>query len=98
MHSHKVNLALQVVPVNEAKAYPIIDEAIAVIQQSGIKHEVNPFATVLEGGLDEILSTVKQCIVAAKQAGGKEMLFNMQLHLNASKDVKMESKTEKFQS
>lgn len=48
MHSYIVNAALQILPiVNDKHPYKWVDEAIAVIQNSGVKYEVGPFATVL---------------------------------------------------
>ena len=35
-----------------------VDNAIAIIQQSGIKYEVGPFATVLEGKYDEVMKVI----------------------------------------
>jgi len=38
-----VNVSLQIVPINSTNAYDIIDAGIHTIQDSGIKHEVQPF-------------------------------------------------------
>jgi uncharacterized protein (TIGR00106 family) len=56
--SHPVNVSVQVLPLHP-DPYPIVDRAIAVIQASGVKHEVGPLETTLEGGLDELLEIVK---------------------------------------
>jgi len=91
-----VNLSLQIVPVNTANAYPIIDAAIHVIQQSGIKYQVQPFATLLEGSLNEVMDIAMRAKDAALQAGGEELVINIQLHLKKNQDVHFEDKTEKF--
>ena len=91
-----VNLSLQVVPINEENSYPIIDEAIAVIQTSGVKHIVNPFATVLEGELSELLNIVINAKDAALNAGAEELLLNIQIHLKKDKSVSFEDKTDKY--
>lgn len=96
MSNKLVNLSLQVVPINSLNAYPIIDKAIEVIQQSGIKHEVQPFATIMEGELNELLQIVAKAKEAALQAGGEELLLNIQIHLKKDKHVSFESKTGKF--
>ena len=50
MHSFTVSASIQIVPiVMDKHPYEWVDEAIAIIQQSGIKYEVGPFATVIEG-------------------------------------------------
>jgi uncharacterized protein YqgV (UPF0045/DUF77 family) len=50
MHSFIVNASIQILPVvTDKHPYEWVDEAIAVIQKSGIKYSVGPFATELEG-------------------------------------------------
>ncbi len=91
-----VNLSLQIIPVNSADAYPVIDAAINVVQESGIKYEVQPFATLLEGPLDEVMKVAMQAKDAALEAGGEELVVNIQLHLKKNKDVHFEDKTQRF--
>ena len=94
---NKVNLSLQVIPINEAKAYPIIDKAIEIIQVSGLKYEVQPFATILEGTLEEVLVVALAAKEAALKAGAQELVLNIQIHLKKDQDVSFEDKTVKFQ-
>jgi uncharacterized protein (TIGR00106 family) len=56
--SHTVNVSVQVLPLHP-DPYPIVDQAIAVIQASGVKYEVGPMETTLEGELDELMEIVK---------------------------------------
>lgn len=91
-----INLSLQIIPINTANAYPIIDAAINVVQDSGLKYEVQPFATLLEGPLDEVMEVAMQAKDAALEAGGEELVVNIQLHLKKDKDVHFEDKTKKF--
>ena len=56
--SHPVNVSVQVLPLHP-DPYPIVDRAIAAIQASGVKYEVGPLETTLEGELDELLEIVK---------------------------------------
>ena len=94
---NKVNLSLQVLPINETDAYPIIDKAIEVIQSSGLKYEVQPFATIIEGSLDQVLRVALAAKEAALTAGAQELILNIQIHLKKDKDVCFEDKTGKFQ-
>ena len=49
MHQFIVNASIQIVPiVMDKHPYEWVDEAITIIQQSGIDYEVGPFATVLK--------------------------------------------------
>ncbi|MBR9920830.1 MAG: thiamine-binding protein [Bacteroidetes bacterium] len=92
----KANLSLQLIPVNTTEAYPVIDEAIRVIQKSGLRYEVQPFSTVVEGTFPELLQLIQDVKEAALEAGGEELILNMQIHLKKGKDVVFEDKTGKF--
>lgn len=60
-HIASVNLSLQVLPVvSEERIYPVVDSVITMIMQSGVKYEVGPMETTLEGELDELLGIVKK--------------------------------------
>ena len=93
---HKVNLYLQIIPINEADAYPMIDEAIRIIQASGLRYEVQPFSTIIEGTYEEALAVATAAKDAALLAGASELVVNIQLHLKKEKDVAFEDKTKKF--
>ena len=56
--SKAINVSVQVVPLHR-DPYPIVDGAIEAIAESGVKYEVGPMETVLEGELDELLEVVK---------------------------------------
>ena len=56
--SRTINVSVQVLPLHP-DPYPIVDRAIEVIQKSGVKYEVGPLETTLEGELDELLEVVK---------------------------------------
>ena len=54
-NKNTVNVSLQIVPINCTNAYDIIDAGIHTIQDSGIKHEVQPFSSIMQGELEELL-------------------------------------------
>ena len=88
-----VNLSLQVVPLNQTDSYAIIDQAIQTIAASGVKHRVQPFSTVMEGTLEELWPLLLKVKEAAEQAGGNELLLNIQVHSHKTSDVHFEQKT-----
>ncbi|MGE5629156.1 MAG: MTH1187 family thiamine-binding protein [Solirubrobacterales bacterium] len=56
-----INLSLQVLPVVEdAKIYPVVDKVIEYIRSTGVKYEVGPMETTMEGELDELMDIVKK--------------------------------------
>ncbi|PZR27357.1 MAG: hypothetical protein DI535_11055 [Citrobacter freundii] len=97
MHTHIVNASLQILPiVNDRHPYEWVDEAIAIIQQSGIRHEVGPFATVLEGRYDEVLRVLMAVNEYLYQRGCAEWISNIQLQIRSNGDITGEEKTSKF--
>ena len=68
-----VNVAVQVLPL-VADAYPVVDRAIAVIARSGVKHEVGPMETTMEGPLDQLLEIAKAAHLACLEAGAAQVV------------------------
>ncbi len=57
----KITLGLQVLPyVPEEQLYPVIDKVIDYIDSCGVKYEVGPMETTMEGELDGLLEIVKK--------------------------------------
>jgi uncharacterized protein YqgV (UPF0045/DUF77 family) len=97
MKNHKINLAVQVLPSsNDKHPYDIVDKAIEYIQSTGIKHEVCPFETVLEGEYREIMDTVEKIQDVCYAAGATGLLVNMKIQSRQDGDVTIEEKTGKY--
>lgn len=97
MHSFIINASIQIIPVVEDKhPYEWVDEAIAIIQQSGIKHEVGPFATVLEGRYEEVMQVIQAVNEHLYQKGCAEWITNLQVQFRSDRDITSLEKTEKF--
>jgi len=56
--SRIINVSVQVLPLH-SNPYPIVDRAIAEIEAAGVKYEVGPLETTMEGELDDLLEVVK---------------------------------------
>ena len=97
MTSYKINAALQILPfAGGPPDYALVDRAIEIIQQSGIKHEVCAFETVMEGYYDEIMEIVKKTQEACFEAGADSMLVYIKIQRNKHQDVTIEDKTGKY--
>lgn len=97
MHSHIINASIQIVPiVQDRHPYEWVDEAIAVIQQSGVKYEVGPFATVLEGTYDEVIKLVNDVNEFLYSRNCNEWISNIQIQVRSGSDITANEKTEKF--
>jgi uncharacterized protein (TIGR00106 family) len=99
MHKFTVNASLQIVPIVEDKhPYEWVDEAITIIQESGIVHEVGPFATVLEGTYDDVMKVIQDVNEYLYQKGCAEWISNIQIQVRSGSDITGDSKTAKYKS
>ena len=97
MHNYIVNASLQIVPIVQDKhPYEWVDEAIAIIQQSGIQYEVGPFATVLEGTYAQVMDVIHQVNEYLYAKGCAEWISNVQIQMRSKGDITGGEKTEKF--
>lgn len=97
MHQYTINASIQIVPiVLDKHPYEWVDEAIAVIQQSGIKYEVGPFATVLEGSYDEVMNVIHHVNELLYAKGCAEWIANLQIQIRSGGSITGDEKTEKF--
>lgn len=91
-----VNLGFQVLPkVADGNSYAVVDKAIEVVQQSGVKYEVGAMETVMEGELDELIEIVKRAQEACIQAGASEVMTHMKIHYRPE-GVSMDEKLQKY--
>ncbi len=97
MHNHIINASLQIVPiVQDRHPYEWVDEAILIIQQSGIKHEVGPFATVLEGTYEEVIKVLNGVNEHLLSKGCDEWIANVQIQLRSNRNITSNEKVAKF--
>ena len=98
MHNFIINASIQLVPVvQDRHPYDWVDEAIAVIQQAGVKHEVGAFATVVEGTYEEVMAVIHRVNEHLFQRGCTEWITAVQLQIRSKGDITGNEKTSKFQ-
>lgn len=90
-------LSIQVIPKtpNNKDSYPYVDRAIEVIQQSGVKYEVHPLETTMEGELEELLDVVRRMHEALVEAGSPSIISQIKIAHNPG-GISMERLTEKY--
>jgi uncharacterized protein YqgV (UPF0045/DUF77 family) len=92
-----INLGIQIIPKSKnLDSYWLVDQAIQVIQKSGIKHLVTPFETVMEGTQDELMAIAKDAQQAVLDAGADEVLVYYRIQIRKNEDVSIEEKTGKY--
>lgn len=99
MHSYIVNASIQILPiVNDKHPYEWVDEAIEVIRRSGIKHDVGPFATTLEGSYDEVMKVIHDVNEYLYAKGCSEWISNIQVQLRSDREITADEKVAKFKT
>ena len=98
MNDKKVNVAIQVLPKSsQFGTYELVDKAIEVIQQSGLKYVVCPFETVVEGRYDEVMNLLKQVHEALYSYGAEEIITNLKIQTHQNQDVLIHDKMNKYE-
>ncbi len=91
-----INVSFQVIPkVAHEDTYGVVDKAIEVVQQSGVKYLVGPMETTMEGELDQLLDIVKRAQQACIDAGATRVFTNIKIDYCPT-GVTMEEKIGKY--
>lgn len=94
---HKINLALQILPsVPNDQVYAVVDQAINVIQASGLPYKVCPFETVIEGTYEETMEVVRKAQEVCFSAGASQLLVYIKMQIKKDEDVRIEDKIGKY--
>tara|TARA_B110000037_G_scaffold19297_1_gene20521 strand:- start:86 stop:379 length:294 start_codon:yes stop_codon:yes gene_type:complete len=93
MTKHLISIGIQIVPKSKVHStYDLVDHAIAVIQKSGVKHQITPFETVMEGKYDELMKIAKEAEEAVLVNGADECIVYYRIHYRKDSDVTFEEK------
>lgn len=89
------NVAVQVLPFTE-DVFRVVDKAIEAIQASGVKYEVGPMETTLEGDdLDQLLDVAKAAHRACFEAGARAVVTIIKI-ADALEGTSIEQKVGKY--
>lgn len=92
-----VNIALQILPTSKTiHPYSLVDKAIEVIANSGLRYKVTPFETVMEGTYDDIMKVIKQAQEACYEAGADSLMTYVKIQTSKT-DVSIEDKIGKYE-
>ena len=69
-----VNVELQVIPGGVDQVYPVVDQVISLIKKSGVRYEVGPMGTTMEGDLKTLLGIVEQAQQVCVDHGASRVL------------------------
>lgn len=90
-----VNVGVQVLPLTE-DALPSVDRAIAAIAASGLRYEVGPLETVIEGPFEQALAAAKAAHLACIEAGVPHVVTIIKIADGAQGGHTIDEKTAKY--
>lgn len=91
-----INAAIQLLPFPETGSkYALIDEAIQLIESSGLHYKVCPFETVVEGESEKVYDLIFRIQQNCLKSGCDELLLNIKIHA-ANRNLSFEEKLEKY--
>lgn len=94
---NQINAAIQVLPQSKDKhLYAIVDEAIDEIKKSGLRFQVCPFETVIEGDYEKVITLIGKVKNRCFDAGADDLLINIKIQARKTGKVTIEEKMEKY--
>lgn len=91
-----VNVSIQVLPiVEEDRIYSVVDKVIEYIDSCGVKYEVGPMETTMEGELDTLLDIVKKAQDICVEEGAARVVSVVKIDYKPE-GVTMDEKTYKY--
>jgi len=70
-----VNVSLQILPrVSDDKLYGVVDKVIEYIDSTGVKYEVGPMETTMEGEFNYLIEIVKKAQEICVKEGASRVL------------------------
>lgn len=90
------NVSLQVLPrVPEANLYHVVDQVIHYIDSTGVKYEVGPMETTMEGELNDLLEIVKKAQDICVKEGATRVMSMIKIDYKPE-GVTMHEKVHKY--
>lgn len=92
-------LSIQIIPKtkNGEDVIPYVDEAIRIIDESGVKYEVHPLETTMEGELGQLLKIIADMNERMIEIGSRNVISQIKI-LYQPTGITMNDLTEKYHS
>jgi uncharacterized protein YqgV (UPF0045/DUF77 family) len=92
-------VSIQIIPKAESKKelFSLVDAAIEVIEQAGVKYEVHPLETTMEGDFSHLLSVIEKMNQRMIELGSPNVISQVKI-LFQPDGITMDTLTEKYRS
>ncbi|MEH7122563.1 MTH1187 family thiamine-binding protein [Bacillus sp. JJ1773] len=90
-------VSIQIIPKtkNGEDVIPYVDEAIKIIEESGVTYEVHPLETTMEGELSELFDVIQKMNERMIEMGSKNVISQVKI-LYQPTGIAMNQLTEKY--
>lgn len=90
-------ISIQIIPKtkNGEDVIPYVDEAIRIIEESGVKYEVHPLETTMEGELEELFRIITKMNEKMIEIGSRNVISQVKILFQPS-GITMDNLTEKY--
>ncbi|MFB6465664.1 MTH1187 family thiamine-binding protein [Cytobacillus sp. Hz8] len=90
-------ISIQIIPKtkNGENVIPYVDEAIKVIQDSGVNYEVHPLETTMEGELSQLFTIITKMNQRMIEIGSPNVISQVKI-LYQPEGITMDQLTEKY--
>ncbi|WP_066298675.1 thiamine-binding protein [Bacillus sp. FJAT-29937] len=90
-------VSIQIIPKtkNGEDVIPYVDEAINIIEESGVTYEVHPLETTMEGELSKLFDVIKKMNERMIEMGSKNVISQVKI-LYQPTGIAMNQLTEKY--
>ena len=90
-------VSLQVLPrgKTDEEIYALVDKAIEIIRESGVRYEVGPMETTMEGDYDQLMELVKRAQEAVIAAGSDRVISIVKIDYRPS-GISIDEKVGKY--
>ncbi|MBM7714146.1 thiamine-binding protein [Siminovitchia sp. FSL H7-0308] len=90
-------ISIQIIPKTKSgeDVIPYVDEAIRVIEESGVRYEVHPLETTMEGDFTKLMDVVKKMNDRMIEMGSKNVISQVKI-LYQPDGISMGQLTEKY--
>lgn len=89
-------ISIQIIPKAE-NVIPLVDEAIKIIDESGVKYEVHPLETTMEGELTELLAVIEKMNVRMIELGSPNVISQVKI-LYQPDGITMDTLTKEYRA
>jgi uncharacterized protein (TIGR00106 family) len=90
-------VSIQIIPKpsDGGDVIPYVDEAIRIIDESGVKYEVHPLETTMEGELSKLFSIIEKMNERMMEIGCRNVISQIKVLYQPS-GITMDTLTEKY--